>query len=251
MNGEDGSRCRGVKTDGSQCQHTELPGLGYCLAHAPDELIPQAELISGRKRCTGRARATLEDGSPSPHTGQRCGSPVIPGGTVCSRHGGKLPMVKRAAFENVLNKTAQQELAEVVALERRTDKVMRSSPFATVTNPFEELMLIAGEMKAFKDRIGAKVDSLEVEAWRYEHERAGEQLRAEILVYVGAMERLSVMLTRIAKLGIEERMMRITERQAEIIEQAFARTLADPEFDLPAATQKSMRAKVVERLRVA
>jgi hypothetical protein len=248
QDGKTRPRCKGGRRDGTRCAKEELPDLGYCFSCAPEELISQAEALTGRKRCTARVTSTNADGTPHAHTGKRCGRDGHP---VCDRHGGSLPVVKRAAFEQILNRTAEQTLHEITAVERQTGMVMRSRPFEPVQNPFLELMDLAGEMKAFKDRIGARVDAMNIEEFRYEHERAGEQIRAEIMIYIKAMERLEACLTKIAKLGIEERMMRITERQAEIIEQALLRTLADAKYDLPAQIQKAMKDDVVRRLRVA
>lgn len=246
-------RCKGLKQNGDSCSKTELPDLGYCFAHAPEELIPQAEQLTGRKRCEKHATSLGPEGEPTTHTGQRCGRAAIPGGKVCTSHGGKLPAVRRSAFENILTGKAEQELAEIMAYEERSSSLLTlgGRQFNPVTNPFEELMRLAGEVAAFKDKIGARVDAMKVEEFRYEHSRAGEQIRAEVLIYVKAMEQCSQILTRITKLGIDERMTRINERLAQVIEQAFARTLADPKFDLPPRLQKEMKEQVVRRLRVA
>lgn len=49
------------------------------------------KLRKGRDRCTGHRR----DGQP-------CGAPAIPGGTVCTRHGGRAPQVRLAATRVLL-----------------------------------------------------------------------------------------------------------------------------------------------------
>ena len=251
---EDGKtrpRCKGSKRDGTQCAKEELPDLGYCFQHAPEELIPQAEQLSGKVRCSGHVTSFGPDGEPTGHTKNRCGNTAIPGGKVCKSHGGNLPAVKSSAFEVILNQTAAQTLAQVSSIERNTGLNMRTRTFQPIRNPFEELMMLAGEMREFKDRIGAKIDAMEVSEWRYEHSRAGEQLRAELLVYINAMDQLTNALVKITKLNLEERMMRINERLAEIIEQAFARTVANPEFELQPDQQKKMKEQFGRRLRVA
>lgn len=249
QDGKTRPRCKGPRRNGERCTKEELPDLGYCFSHAPDELIEQAERLTGLTRCRHVVSSVDEEGKPHAHTGQRCGN--VASGGYCNRHGGTLPSVKRAAFEDILNRRAEVELAAVTAIEQKTDMVLRARPAVPVTNPFLELLELAGEIKAFKDKIGTRIDAMRAEEFRYEHERAGEQIHGLILIYIRVIERLETCLSRIVKLGIEEKMMRITERQQEIIEQAFLRTLADPKFDLAPAVQREMKDAVVRRLRVA
>jgi len=53
--------------------------------------------------CTAKARTT----------GNRCGNPPIPGGNVCSFHGGAAPQVKAAAARNILEALVGPALAKM------------------------------------------------------------------------------------------------------------------------------------------
>lgn len=53
--------------------------------------------------CTAKARST----------GERCGNPPIPGGTVCRIHGGNVPVVRAAGARRVLEALVGPALAEL------------------------------------------------------------------------------------------------------------------------------------------
>lgn len=114
-------------------------------------------------------------------------------------------------------------------------------------NPFEALLNMAQELTTWKDICLAKVAKIHEDEWRWDGDRAGEQMRSEIALYERAAKQASDLLIKIARLGIEERMMRIAERQATIVEQAIVRTIQD--LDLPVDMQAKARSKIIQHLK--
>lgn len=114
-------------------------------------------------------------------------------------------------------------------------------------NPFDALLDVAQEQMLWKDICLAKLAKLKEDEWRWDGDRAGEQLRSEIMLYERAVDRATKTLERIARLGIEERLTRIAERQVAIVETAIVRTLQ--ELDMPVDLQATARTRIVKHLR--
>lgn len=113
-------------------------------------------------------------------------------------------------------------------------------------NPFEALLDVAQEQLAFKEVCKAKLIKLREDEWRWDSDRTGEQLRSEVALYERAIQRCTDTLIRISRLNLEERLLRIAERQAAIIEMAIIRTLQD--LELPIELQAKARAQIVMHL---
>jgi len=116
-----------------------------------------------------------------------------------------------------------------------------------ISNPLQTLLEVAEEALLWKDEMKRRVIALQADEWRYEAQGMGEQVRAEITLYERAIERLARMLVMIAKLGIEERLARVSERQVLLIERAVA--LAIEETSLPPAQQDTLREAVARHLK--
>ncbi|WP_326768657.1 hypothetical protein OG978_32705 [Streptomyces sp. NBC_01591] len=86
---------------------------------------------------------------------------------------------------------------------------------APVTDPLHALLELAGQTLAWQSATAELVNRLE--NIRYAGSNGAEQLRAEIALYERAMDRASSVLSSIARLNIEERVARVTERQAEVV----------------------------------
>ena len=103
-----------------------------------------------------------------------------------------------------------------------------------VEDPFTELSKLAGQVVAFKDALAAKVN--ELQAIRYEAMGAGtEQLRAEVALYERAMDRCASVLGLIAKLDIDSRLARISDKQADAVIRAVDAALTKAGVTGPAA----------------
>jgi hypothetical protein len=116
-----------------------------------------------------------------------------------------------------------------------------------IVNPLQTLLEVAEEALLWKDALKRKVVQMESDMWRYNEAGVGEQIRGEITLYEKSIERLTRILVMIAKLGIEERLARVTERQALLIEKAVSRALE--ETGLEAVKQDEVREAVAKHLR--
>lgn len=114
-------------------------------------------------------------------------------------------------------------------------------------NPFDALMDVVQEQMQWKDICLAKLAKLKEDEWRWDGDRAGEQLRSEIVLYERAIDRAVKTLERIARLGIEERLMRIAERQVAIVETAIVRTLQ--ELNISPDVQAAARTRIIRHLK--
>jgi hypothetical protein len=161
------------------------------------------------RRCTGTYSKNHET-----HPGERCRQWAIKGANVCYHHGGAAPQVRRKAAARV----AQAKLEESVA------KTLARLEVAPVENPLTELSKVAGQIVAWKDVLAERVNALE--RIRYQDDKGGEQLRAEVALWERALDRCASVLATIARLNIDERLAAITERQAAVVVAAVEAALA-------------------------
>lgn len=177
------------------------------------------------RRCT----ATVTGISHPENAGQRCRKVAEPGQDVCAKHGGKAPQARAAAAKRIVE-AELMELAETLV-------------GAPVDNPLTELANLAGRARAWMELLQGRVEKLlETSAdVADEQERnsrdgknsgiryqggAGEQLRAEVALYERSMDRLGKFLADYGRLGIDERLAKITEMQAEKVIAAIDAALA-------------------------
>ncbi|MFE5037179.1 hypothetical protein [Streptomyces sp. NPDC056683] len=129
----------------------------------------------------------------------------------CRLHGGNTRTQRTSAREQMADAEARQVLATL--------------DVAPVADPFAALSRLAGQVLAWQEAISSIVNDLG-ERLRYEGASGSEQLRAEIALYERAMDRTGHVLGMIAKLNIEDRMARVTERQADALVSALEAALA-------------------------
>lgn len=184
----------------------------------------------------------------------RCKRPVKVGGyDICGyclarmKHGGSSsPDMRRFGHELEVETESRRLIRELI---EKNEVQLEMPPMGYNLNPFEALLDIAAEQMAFKDLCKAKLAKLREDEWRWDGDRAGEQLRSEVSLYERAIERCTNTMVKISRLGLEERMTRIAERQAAIVEMAIVRTLQ--ELNLPLEMQQEARERVVAHLRAA
>ena len=133
----------------------------------------------------------------------------------CRKHLGNAPTVARAAERERLEAEARAELARLDVM--------------PVGNPLEELQKLAGRVLAWEHAIGELVNRLS--GIRYESEHGGEQLRAEVALLERAMDRCERVLVAMARLNIDERLVRVTERQASLVASVLKGALDDLGID--------------------
>jgi hypothetical protein len=161
-------------------------------------------------RCTAKTSA-------SGYT-QQCKQRPIKGGTVCKYHGGVLPQVRRAAAVRLATTSAQR-----MALKRFKDR----NGIASTQDAITELERLASEATVFKDVCREAVEELLTagEGFGYES-KAGEQIRAAVVVYERALDRCNTILANCVKLNIAERRQKLNEAEAAILAMAIKNILS-------------------------
>jgi hypothetical protein len=235
--GEGPGLCGARTNQDTSCTHNEVEGLGACVWHMPDELLEEAEELTGWKRCRWRFG---EDGA--------CHYAAVKG-TVpprCKNHDANTGSVRaKHAAERVVEGKIADNL--VVILAEHGEKLLDPDPLG---NPFHELMDLGAEIKAFKEimrQITAYLFSKD--RIRYAHKSFGEQLRAEVMIYERAQERLAKILIDITRLNIEARLAAIEEQQMRTIEQAMTLAIQRAGGDL--TMQDAIRRELVTELKKA
>lgn len=226
---EESKRCGAPTVLGTPCTHAKLKGFPACFTHLPEELISAAER-HGYKRCKGIVKADA-----NPRKGERCALHALAGSDFCDFHGPK---------DNWLVPRTPHDRAMV----RRIHKVAEEQGVDTtrVANPLQALLEIADEASMLKDELKRRVIALEEDAWRYEG-MAGEQIRGEILLYERALDRCAKLMITLTRLGIEERLARVTERQGQLINKALEYALEESGIALK--DQDKIRAALARHLK--
>jgi hypothetical protein len=206
--GEGPLLCGQPTNQDTPCTHHEVEGLGACVWHMPDDLLEEAEEITGFRRCRMRF-----GGTDACHFAATKGTEP----PRCKNHGANTGSYQsKLAAERVVEGNIADRL--VVILADHGEKLMAPDP---IGNPLAELLELAAEIKAFKE-IMRVITAYLVQRQEMRHgHRVGEQLRAEVLLYERAQERLAKILVDISKLGIEARLAQIEENQAAMIERAL------------------------------
>jgi hypothetical protein len=174
-------------------------------------------------RCLGKRR----DGSA-------CGAYAINGGTRCWAHGGQLPGVRARAAQNITEQKAAATLARL--------------DVAPVGDPLTALAEVAGQAVAWKNVMADRLN--ELTSLRYEGHGTGEQLRAEVALWERALDRCEKFLVSMARLNIDDRLAKVTEAQAAMIEQALKAGLAEAGLEDLETQDRAARA-VARHLRIA
>jgi hypothetical protein len=149
----------------------------------------------------------------------------------CRKHLGNSPNVARAAERERVEQEVRAELARL--------------DVAPVDNPLEELQRLAGRVLAWEEVIGEKVN--ELTAIRYTDEHGAEQLRAEVALLERAMDRCERVLVAMARLNIDERLARVTARQASLVNDVLKGALDDLGID---RSEEEVRKVMARRLRL-
>lgn len=135
--------------------------------------------------------------------GAQCQLPPMTGQRVCGSHGGRAKQNKAAAAVRTTEVQIRQALGKLTIV--------------PVDNPLAKLQMLAGEAEAWKDLLAEHVAKLT--AMRYGTE-GGEAIRGEVQLFERAMDRCLQVLATIAKLNIDERLVRIAEGQKTMVIQA-------------------------------
>lgn len=158
----------------------------------------------------------VREGQCSAHTsaGNQCRRQAVRGATVCYVHGGAAPQVKAAAARRLAEREAAESLADVVVL--------------PISNPLEALAEVAEEARAFQQHVANEVAKL---AELTGHSAmGGEQIRAMVALYERMLDRTAKLLADWVRLGFDERMVALHERQADLVDRFVTAVLDDLEL---------------------
>jgi hypothetical protein len=176
-----------------------------------------------RQRCTAH----------SSRTGEPCRKWAIRGGKVCNKHGGQAPRVAAAAKARIV----EQDIA----------KTLGRLTIVPIHDPLTALADLAGEISAWKELAAARVAKLKELAQR-NYATGSDEVHAEIQVYERALDRCVGVLATIARLNIDERLVKISEQQAAIVKTALMGALDDT--GLPREQQREAAGHLARRLRL-
>src|SRR5215831_18089746 len=210
--GEGDRKCQWYR-DGRRCGNWEVDGLEYCVQHVPDDLLDEAEEVTGIRRCR-----------------QRFGQPdacrrISAAGTVppaCENHGANAGSVtKREGVAREYEGKMAERLAGIMA-----DSGEKLLAPRAIEDPLTELLDTAAEIRELKEVLRVIAAQLfSQQRIRYAHAKVGEQLRVEILLYERAVERYAKLLIDIARLRIDERLAGVQEQTAQMLERAVEAAL--------------------------
>ena len=211
-------QCQGTSTSpshspGQRCTHREIDGLGFCFAHMPDDLLEEAEALTCYRRC----RKLF--GEPD-----ACHQFAVKGTDppMCKNHGANVGSnYSKGAAASVVDGRVVDRMTEIMT--DHGDRLISPPP---IGDPLSELLDLAAEIRAWKE-IMREVTAylLRKDRMRYSHNSYGEQVRAEVLLYERALDRLGSILIQIGKLGIESRLARIQEAQVARVDRALTAAL--------------------------
>jgi len=191
----------------------------------------------GRRRCKGKAQHS---------DGKRCKNTPINGATVCVRHGGALPSIRRQAARNVVK-------------DQIKDNVFWQGD-APLLDPGDALIRIASRLHATSEQLSMRLDR---QVHDYE-DRYADEGRPEACECCGHMPQEEMLdkglidlykfthketaniLTMIQKIGLAERAIRLQEAQALIVAQAM-QTLFE-HLNLPEHAQIEARQVVLNKM---
>ena len=165
--------------------------------------------------------------------GGRCKRAPMAGATRCRLHGGASPQARQAA--------------RLRLVERQALAVIDRERIAPMVDPLSALQQLAGEALRLKEYFGERLEAL-----RYEG-HAGEQLRSEVALFERALDRAQKFALDLAKLDIDERLVRVSEAQGEMLAQAVMAALVtcglSDRLDLRAAIADELRQAAALELR--
>lgn len=166
--------------------------------------------------------------------GAACKNAPMPGRTLCRSHGGNAPHNKRGAAKRQLEAVARKLIPD---LDDRTP----------ITNPLERLLELAGEADAFRESLRLLANKLDNQI-RYFGSAGGEQLRGEVAMYRVAIKDVTDLLIAIAKLDIDNQLVRLETRRVEMTVTALKAGAVDA--GLTEEQQRSVMAHVGRHLRL-
>ena len=189
----------------------------------------------------------------SKRTGQPCRNPPITGSTVCRMHGGSTRQVKAAAGRRVA-KAAALEVAE--AIRRTLGGSLEISPLDLLIGQVREAAANVEVYRMAIEGLGVEVardGAVAIPEQVIEFEKGGTHVPARVHILVDLYNQERDRAVKYAKLcldaGVEERLVRVAEQDAQRFGRAFAGALDDVASLLSDETRGALRAALGARLR--
>jgi hypothetical protein len=147
-----------------------------------------------RRLCNGHCKS-----------GKPCEGPAVTGSDKCRMHMGKKtePTIEAGKVEEKARKLFGKLVPDI----------------KPVDNPLAAYSMFAGRVMTWVEVMDAQLEELSVVG--YQHEKAGEQVKAAVQLYAQAMTLANQVLSAYARLKIDERLAAITEAQQTVILSAF------------------------------
>lgn len=150
----------------------------------------------------------------------------------CKFHGGSVPN--------------HQRHAERLRIEEGARLILERENLVPVTDPLHELQLLAAETIRFREILGDKVE--ELTNITYSDLTETEQIRAVVMAFERALDRSNIVLSGMVRLGIEERVARVSQAQAAVMIRVVEAVLESREMALPQDKRQLGRAIVAREV---
>ena len=120
--------------------------------------------------------------------------------------------------------------AAAIIVDTGAREAVRRQGVTPVHDPIAQLSLLAGEVVALKDVLGTKV--AELRSWSYRGEGQEEEVSVLVTLYERALAQCHRVLSDMARLDLDTRLVRLSEAQANLLQQVIEAVLTSPEVDL-------------------
>lgn len=167
--------------------------------------------------------------------GGPCHAVAQPGFTVCRHHGAGSPVVKAAA---------ERRVAEAEATRWMLEHIKDAAPLQSLGDVYDELLAVAGVARTMRLVMQDRVSTLQTTGYEG---HTGEQVKADVVLLERALDRSAKVTDLIARLNIDERKQRLTERDGALVATAIRGILED--LQLTSEQQARVPVVVAARLR--
>lgn len=138
-------------------------------------------------------------------TGERCRKQAMAGQRICRSHGGGAP-------QNMAAAARRQQEAEATAL--LADRKIWNENAAPTTDPVAELLALSGRLRDAVATLGARLENTTPCVCCG---TSGEMDGVRVLAFNKTIAASEKVLTNLARLGLEDRRVRVAERQVDLM----------------------------------
>jgi hypothetical protein len=221
--GEDGqTQCVSVAWHGERCKNKAKPDMETCAWHKPEFLRrakehqhsgpgdPSTDPNKWMVRCT--AIVTNKDTGAE----RQCGKNAVRGLNRCQVHGAAHPAAKEMGERVMKDRVEQHRLQQLITEHGLSEE--------EALNPLLQLQKLGIETLAVKQYFLEQMAQLEEMV--YDDRLGIEQVRAMVQLYERAADRANRLLVDMARLDIDNRLAKISERQGDIIATILEKVLS-------------------------